>query len=520
MTAPLRLADLLGGLSIVADLGFGLPRETSMRSCLIGTALARKVGASENQARDVFYTTLLMHMGCIALAHETAAVLGDEVVFTGAVARLNPSDPSDILEMLVAEITVGMTPRARARVARFLAEHGQEFGAAFDTGACEVGRETARRIGLGAGVQRALHEIHEWWNGGGAPQGLKEEDIALPARIARVAADAALFDDLGGADLAAEALRRRSGWLLDPSIVAAFLVNPAEFVAEAHTGDPRQRILEVEPAPVVERDAAGLTEVAAAFGNLADVKTTFTLGHSSSVAGVATMAAAKLRLDAPTTALLELAAHLHDIGVVGISDVIWEKPGPLTTAEWEQVRMHTYHSERILATSRSLESVAPIVGMHHERPDGSGYHRGSRTPEISVAARLLATADTFQAMTERRAYRDALSPEQAGEELRRQASAGRLDAEAVAAVLDAAGQTPPRRRRELRPAGLSEREVEVLRLVAQGASNPDIAEHLSVSRRTAEHHVQHIYAKIGVSSRAAAALFAVEHGLLPANRNV
>jgi len=200
--------------------------------------------------------------------------------------------------------------------------------------------------------------------------------------------------------------------------------------------------------------------------------------------------------------------------------VIWEKPGPLTSAEWEQVRMHPYHSERILATSHSLESVAPIVGMHHERPDGSGYHRGSRTPEISVAARLLATADTFQAMTEKRPYREALSPEQAGEELRKQSSAGRLDADAVVGVLAAAGQALPRRRRELRPAGLSERDVEVLRLVAQGASNPVIAEHLCVSRRTAEHHVQHIYAKIGVSSRAAAALFTVEHGLLPANPSI
>jgi len=520
MPAPLRLADLLGGLSIVADLGFGLPRETSMRSCLIGTALARKLGASENHVRDVFYATLLLHMGCIALAHETAAVLGDELVFTGATARLNPVDPSDVLEMLVSEVTRGMTPPARARIAKFLVAHGQEFGVAFDTGACEVGRETARRIGLGAGVQRALHEIHEWWNGGGAPQGLKGEDIVLAARIARVAADAALFDDLGGADLAAEALRRRAGWTLDPSIVAAFLVNPAEFVAEAHTGDPRERILAVEPAPVLERNAAGLMEVAAAFGNLADLKTTFTLGHSRSVARLATSAAAKLRLDPATIALLEVAAHLHDIGTVGISDVIWEKPGPLTTAEWEQVRMHPYHSERILATSHSLGAVAPIVGMHHERPDGSGYHRGSRTHEISVAARLLATADAFQAMTEQRPHREALSPEQAGEELRKQSSAGRLDPDAVAAVLAAAGQAPPRRHRELRPAGLSEREVEVLRLVAQGASNPAIAEHLSVSRRTAEHHVQHIYAKIGVSSRAAAALFTVEHGLLPANPNI
>ncbi len=178
--------------------------------------------------------------------------------------------------------------------------------------------------------------------------------------------------------------------------------------------------------------------------------------------------------------------------------------------------MHTYYSERILATAPSLEAAAPIVGMHHERADGSGYHRGSRTRDLSAGARLLVAADAFQAMTERRSYRNPISPDQAGEELRKESRAGRLDADAVAAVLDAAGQRLGSRGGVHRPSGLSEREIEVLRLVAQGASNAEIAARLVVSRRTAEHHVQHIYAKIGVSSRAAAALFTVEHDLLPA----
>jgi HD-GYP domain-containing protein (c-di-GMP phosphodiesterase class II) len=506
----------LGGLSVVADLGFGLPRETSLRSCVIGTALARRLGASEREVRDVFYATLLLHLGCIALAHETAAALGNEITFTGAAARLNPADPADLLDVLTSEITRGLAPTARTRVAEFLGAHGQEFGEAFDTGACEVGRETARLVGLGDGVQRALHEIHEFWNGAGAPQKLKGDDIALPARIARVAADAALFAELGGAALATQALGRRAGWTLDPFIVDAFVASPGDLLAELQTGDPRQKILELEPTPVLERDAAGCIEVAAAFGNLVDLKTTFTLGHSRAVARLATAAAGKLGLDAPATALLELAAHLHDIGSVGISDLIWERAGPLTGSEWEQVRLHAYYSERILATSRSLEAAAPIVGMHHERADGSGYHRGSRAHDISAGARLLAAADAFQAMTEQRSYRNPLSPDQAGEQLRKESEAGRLDPDSVGAVLEAAGQRPTSRRGTPRPAGLSEREIEVLRLVAQGASNAEIAERLVVSRRTAEHHVQHIYAKIGVSSRAAAALFTVEHDLLPA----
>jgi HD-GYP domain-containing protein (c-di-GMP phosphodiesterase class II) len=302
--------------------------------------------------------------------------------------------------------------------------------------------------------------------------------------------------------------------MLDPSVVHVFLTNASALLAEANAGDPRDRILGVEPEPVVEKDRAELPEVAGAFGDLADLKTPFTHGHSGGVANLATAAAENLRLDVATVSQLKVAALLHDLGRVGISGAIWEKPGPLTAAEWEQVRMHPYHSERILATSRALETLAPIAAMHHERLDGSGYHRGCRGHDLPPACRVLAAADAFQAMTQTRPHRQALTPEEAGEALIRESRSGRLDSDAVAAVLNAAGQRRPARRPDLRPAGLSEREIEVLRLVAQGCSNPEIAKSLYISRRTAEHHVQHVYRKIGVSSRAAAALFALEHDLL------
>ena len=211
---------------------------------------------------------------------------------------------------------------------------------------------------------------------------------------------------------------------------------------------------------------------------------------------------------------LEVAALLHDVGRAGVSNAIWEKPGPLTSAEWERVRMHPYHSERILAGSSALEPMARIAGMHHERLDGSGYYRSCQGTDISMACRVLAAADSFQAMTQPRPHRAPLSREQASRELADESRTGKLDPDAVAAVLEAAGQRRTRRRRDLRPGGLTEREIEVLRLVAGGCSNREVAKRLQISPRTADHHVQHIYAKIGVSSRAAAALFAVEHDLL------
>lgn len=485
-----------------------------MRSCLIATALARRLGLSEDVVADAFYTALLMHVGCSAMSHETAAVFGDERAFMTAAARTNAADPGDIAATLLPQVTGRMSARERTRVERYAATQGREFGRRFDTGSCEVARATARRVGLGPGVQRALHEVVEWWNGDGPPHGLRGEEIAPAARIARVAAEAARFDHLGGGAAAVQAVRRRSGGILDPAFVEVFATDAERLLAAARAGDPRQLILEVEPEPVIEIDPARLPEVAAAFGDLADLKTPWTHGHSSGVARLARGAAMRLGLDTRAAAGLEVSALLADLGRVAVSNAIWEKPGPLTSAEREQVRMHAYHSERILATSGALEPMARAAGMHHEREDGSGYHRGCRGRELSPGSRILAAADVFQAMTEDRPHRAALGAEQAAEQLRRETQAARLDPDAVAAVLDAAGRQPLGRRDNLRPGGLSEREVEVARLVAAGCSNREIAARLVISRRTAEHHVQHIYSKVGVSSRAGLALFAHEHGLI------
>ncbi len=208
-----------------------------------------------------------------------------------------------------------------------------------------------------------------------------------------------------------------------------------------------------------------------------------------------------------------MAGHLHDVGRVAISNLVWEKPGPLTASDWEQVRLHAYHSERILAGSPRLEPLAQLVGAHHERCDGSGYHRGAGADELSLLARVLAAADAYQAMTQARPHRSALASEEIAQELRIDVRRGRLDPDAVNAVLGAAGHEAPEVRREL-PAGLTDRQAQVLQLVAEGCSNRQIAERLVISRRTAESHVQQIYRKIGSSNRASAAMFAMEHDLL------
>jgi HD-GYP domain-containing protein (c-di-GMP phosphodiesterase class II) len=510
---PLRLADLLAGLSVASDLGFGLRPETAMRSCLVATRLARALQLPEPDVADTYYTSLLFHVGCPAFSHETAMLFGNELEITRAVARTNLADPADYLATLVPEATRDLPPAERDALAKRLLELGEEFGRSYDTAACEVASLVARRIGLGAGVERALYEVGEWWDGTGVPQGLRGEEISLPARIARLAADAVVLEGTWGEQHAVRGMHARAGSLLDPTVVEAFAANATELLRRP-SGDPRLEVLEEEPQPVAERDEKELRDIAAAFADVADLKLPAVHGHSRGVAALATAAAGHLGLDAGMIDGLEIAALLHDIGRLAVSNAIWEKPGPLTAAEWEQVRMHPYHSERVLAGSRALEPIARIAGMHHERLDGSGYHRGATAREQSPSVRVLAVADAFQAMTQDRPHRAALSVAQATQELGVEVRAGKLDADCVGAVLEAAGHAPRGRPSTLRPAGLTKREIEVLRLVAVGHSNPDIARMLVISPRTAEHHVQHIYAKLDVSSRPAVALFALEHDLL------
>ena len=511
----MRLVDLLGGLSMVADYGFGLPPGTAVRSCLVAAALARRLNLADDDVRDSFYAALLMHIGCVGVAHESAAAFGDDLALNRAVAHTNLADPEDIVGTFLPRVTRGMTDEMAAQVTSFTLTQGAEWGRRTDIGVCEVARDTARRLGLPSSTQHALYHVYESWSGGYVPEGLRADDIAIASRIARVAMDAAFFGHLGGAAGAVAALRQRSGGILDPAVVAAFAADPAGILAEVdERSDPHERMLKVEPEPVLSVSDAGMLDLAATFGDLSDVKVPFMHGHSRLVGRLAAGAARRLRLRDDVVRQIEIAGLLHDVGRVGVSNAVWEKPGPLTRLEWEQVRMHAYYSERILATSSVLQPIAAIVGLHHERLDGSGYHRGSAAAALALPARVLAAADAVVGMLQPRAHRPALTLDQAAAAVQEETRAGRFDHDAAVAVLTEAGHRG-RQPGRVRPAGLSDREIEVLALVASGCSNADIAAQLVISRRTAEHHVQHIYAKIGVSSRAAAALFAVQHEFVP-----
>ena len=506
----MRLADLLSGLSRLADLGFGLPIGTGLRSAVMSIRLAQEIDLPDDQARVALYTALLHHVGCVGYSHETARLLGDEFVANRAAARTDAASTSDALRTFLPGVVRGSPLRAKARLALTALIRGAGWGDAFTATACEVGRASTRRLRLGEEVEESIFHVYDVWRDHADRPGGRKAEIPVGARVARLCGLAVLFDSLGGPDLATRAVRQRAGGMLDPRLADLFSIHGEEWLSDLDRTDPHTTLLDEEPwPPLTTTDCRPIAEL---FGDLADLKSPYLLGHSRGVAALAGRAAEQLGLPTPVVHDVELAGHLHDVGRVAVSNAIWDKTQPLTADEWEQIRLHAYYSERILAGSDELARLVPLVGRHHERLDGTGYHRGSQAADLSMPARILAVADLYQTRSEPRPHRAAQPPELVEELLTAQARRGGLDPEATAAVLVAAGRQVRVTRRL--PAGLSAREAEVLVLVARGLSNAEIAARLVISRRTAEHHVQHIYTKIGASSRAAAAIFAVEHRLV------
>jgi HD-GYP domain-containing protein (c-di-GMP phosphodiesterase class II)/DNA-binding CsgD family transcriptional regulator len=510
----MRLVELITGLSRVADLGFGLPPGEAARSAALAVVLSRSLDLPAEDLRAGIYTALLMHVGCIGYAHETARAFDDELVMTAAAARTDLASPWDVATTLLPALVRGRPPLTKARLVATAAVRGRRHGRAFDTVACEVGSRAARRLQLPQAVQRSIYHAYEWWNGRGVPDGLGRDRIPLGARLAALTTTAMVFHTAGGTDVAVAAVARQRGSVLDPDLVDHFHADAERLLREVARGDPGQLVLEAEPPPVAAVSGPQLVGVASVFGDVADLKSPFLHGHSRRVAALAREAGRTLGLAATKLDDLELAGHLHDLGRVAVPAAVWEKPGKLDAHEWEQVRLHAYHSERILAGSPILAPLVELVGLHHERCDGSGYHRGCSGSSLPMTARVLAVADAYDALIHPRPHRPAATAEHAENALLIGVRKGEFDADAVRAVLTIAGHDAPVERPPT-PAGLTPREVEVLQLVAGGRTNRQIAAELTISPRTAEQHVQNLYAKIGSSTRAAAALFAMEHLLVP-----
>ncbi|MEA5453780.1 HD domain-containing phosphohydrolase [Sinomonas sp. JGH33] len=503
MTPPLRLAEFIAAVSLATDLGMGQPLEQGLRTCLVSLELADAARLAEHVRSEVFYTALLRFLGCTADAHEAAGIGGDDIALRAAIAPVLGGAPPAILKSVLPALGRGLpAPRRAALAASFLATGPARMRDGVRAH-CEAAEMLAVRLGLPAGTRAALGAAFERWDGRGFPHGVRGEAIPVAARIVFIARDIEVIARLHGPDVVREALRERAGRSYDPALALAALASLDELLEAARTEMPWDVAMALEPKPVAEIPAEQLDDVFAVFADFADLKEPDRAGFSRDVAALAAAASPN---DAP---LLRRTGLVQDLGRVAVPS---RRDGGRSAADEERLRLHPYYSERILTRITTTAPLARIAGMHHERVDGSGYYRGASGAELPWEARVLAAADAFRELLAGTPEDQAPTPAAAADALARLAPR-KLDADAVDAVLAAAVGRSGRPRPEW-PAGLTEREVDVLRLICRGATKKEVAAALFIAPSTADHHLRHIYAKIGVSSRAAATLFAVERDLL------
>ena len=505
----------MAALSLATDLGMGQPMEFALSSCSLGVRLAEKCGYSEEALREVYYQALLRYIGCNAETDWLASIVGDEQWLRANFARIDNGNISAVLSRFVGAILQGNAGNSSLNFARAIgrgllaSSHIKPMFA----GHCEVAQRLAERFGFDKNVIYGLGQLYERWDGKGSPKGLKGEAIAPAVLVVTLAQDMVLFHRLGGMDAAFNVARERTGGAYAPPLVEVFCAHMEELCRDLDEEPSWEAVLELEPGPKETLTEEGLDNACRVFADFVDIKSAYTLTHSSGVANLAAEAARLSGLPASDVTSIWRAALVKEIGRTGISSSIWEKPASLTVREWERVRLHTYYAERIFAQTPMLTKLGALASLHHERMDGSGYHRGLPSASQSLAARILAAADVYHSLTEIRPYRHAFEPEVAAREIQSEVRAGKLDRDAVKYVLSAAGHHVKKARKEM-VAGLSEREVVVLRLLSHGLTMKQMAAELSISEKTVDSHIQHIYNKIGTSTRAGATMFAMENNLL------
>jgi putative nucleotidyltransferase with HDIG domain len=429
----IRLSEIVAALSHALDVTEGQPMGHAERSCLIGLRLADATGLDPERRSSLFYALLLKDAGCSTTSAITAEVFGSDELRVKREGRLvDPMRPAQSLRYLNRTIAPGAPLRTRARHLRALVAMGVDGARQLGAMRCERGANVARSIDLDEDAARAIHELDEHWDGHGYPAGLAGEAISPLARIICLAQAMEVFWQQGGASAACAVARERRGTWFDPALVDAVADFEHDGALWASLHEPDVNAL--EPADRVQRaDDARLDRVAEAFATIVDAKSPFTASHSAGVAEIAEAIAATMGVDATTCRLLRRAGLLHDIGKLGVSNRILDKPGKLDAQEWAAMRRHPELSRVILASVPALADVARLAGTHHERLDGSGYPDCLTAAELDLPDRILQVADVAEALSAERPYRAALPVDEVLSIIGRDAGP-KLDAGAFAAL--------------------------------------------------------------------------------------
>jgi HD-GYP domain-containing protein (c-di-GMP phosphodiesterase class II) len=478
---------------------------------VLAVELGARAGATNDELRDTYWVTLLGYLGGTGFAHEQGLIgAGDDRAVRSAMSMFSIEAPFSSALSVLQRIAPDASLARRVQVlASILTDrnHVDQFHHAL----CDASTQLTEIVGAGPRIMTALDQLCERWDGRGAPSHVQGEDMVVPMRLHQIGPIVEIAHQRDGRAAAAAVVRRRAGRHFDPRLATVFLQEQGPLFDAIEDPHVFERFLRLEPEPIEWADERRIDSLARALAIFTDLKTPIFMVHSTGVAALAERAAGQLGLGADDTRALRLAGLLHDIGRVSVPNSIWTQPGPLDWSAWERVRLHPYYTGRILGPIRALAPVADIATAAYERLDGSGYPQHRIAQTLSLPARVLAAADMAFAMSEDRPHRPALGPENIARELVAEVAAGRLDGRAVDAVLASLGV--PDRAEPAPSYGLSERELEVSRLLARGKSNKEIGAELHISPRTVQVHVARIFDKLGVRSRAGAAIWLVEHAL-------
>jgi HD-GYP domain-containing protein (c-di-GMP phosphodiesterase class II)/DNA-binding CsgD family transcriptional regulator len=514
---PLRLGEFVATLALAQDNAFGQPLESQLRSCLLATWICEEAGFDDELRETAYWVALLRYVGCTGHAHEVASVFGDEIAIRAQTLVHDAANPAEVMRDVMAFATAGRSPDERDEIVRMIQETAREWAVYNFSSGCEVADMLVQRLDFGPDVREALRFTFERWNGNGYPSHAQREAIPLAMRVVHLSHDMEAIGRLFSPDQALEAARDRRDRTYDPALADLFLAQGRGWFDQLRETEPWDAVLALEPEPHRMLTGEELDDALLVAADFIDLKSPHMGGHSRRCAQLAADAARVLGLAEEVVTTLRRAALVHDFGITVVPNSIWDKPGPLTRTEFDRVELHPMLTEQMLRRTPALAVLSPVASAHHERCDGSGYHKRVQADAGDLGACVLAATEVYVGMTAERADRPPFSPGDAAAELRRLESEGVLEPRASQAVLVAAGHGEPRGRvgkRPPNPGGLTRREVEVLRLAARGLTTRQIADRLVISPKTADHHIQHIYGKIGVSTRAAAALWAMQLGVV------
>lgn len=511
------MGELVATFALAQDNAFGQPLESQLRSCLLAAWLSEEAGRDAELRETVYWVALMRYIGCTGHAHEVATVFGDEIAIRAQTLVHDAANPAEVMRDVIAFATANHPPEAREEVIQSLQAGAHEWALHSFASGCEVGDMLVQRLGFSQDVRDALAFTFERWNGNGFPAGASGEQIPVAMRIVHLSHDMEAIARLYSPAQAMEAARERRNETYDPELADLFVEHAAAWFDRLVKTEPWDAVLALEPEPHRILEGVELDDALEVAADFIDLKSPYMSGHSRRCARLCVDAAAVLGMDTDTTRSLRQAALVHEWGTTAIPNSIWDKPGPLTRAEFDRVELHPMLTEQMLRRSPGLASLNGVAATHHERTDGSGYHKRLGADAVDLSAEVLAAADVYVGLTTDRADRPAHTSEGAAAELSQLAGAGALAPKATEAVLTAAGHRAPtasRSKQPQYPAGLTGREVEVLCLAARGLTTKEIGEQLHISPKTADHHIQHVYAKIDVSTRATAALWAMQNSLV------